>query len=287
MRTLGIACGGGGSRALCHLGVLSVLEQEGLPVGALSGSSLGGLIAAMYAFDPDAQAVCARAREYFATSPHFRRYRRPTRDDGLRPGTSMRDALRQRFHTVGLFATLAVRPSLLRRNPAQRAAAELLPDRNLTDARLPLALNAVDLTEARLQVFTRGSVRKAVTAGTAVAVVFPPFEWDGHRYVDAAPVSAVPVRAARSLGADVVLAVDVRTPAPRQETFRTGFDVVSRLETTSSQRANDVEVREADILLTPDTGATFWGDFSAIDQTIAAGEHAAREALGAIRAALG
>ncbi|MFW5856936.1 MAG: patatin-like phospholipase family protein [Planctomycetota bacterium] len=282
-----LALGGGGSRALCHLGVLEVLAEEEIPVGALAGSSLGGLLAALYAFQPDAPAVRERAVRFFSTSPHFGGHRRPARDDGgLSCTGGAWSRLRKHLRTFFVFNMLSLRPSLLRTNPSMHAAAELLPDADIAEAALPLALNAIDLVHAEAVALTRGNVRAAVEAGTTVGIVFPPYRWNGGRYLDAAPVSSVPVHAARSLGARTVVAVDIRSPVEPAHGFHTGFDVVSRLEMTSSRLLNDREIASADVVIRPDVQEFFWGDFTAVEIIVERGRAAAREALPALRRVL-
>ncbi|MFH0910243.1 MAG: patatin-like phospholipase family protein [Planctomycetota bacterium] len=285
-KRLGLAFGGGGSRALCHLGVLSVLAQEGIEISAIAGSSLGALLAAMYAFEPDAEAVRGRALSFFRHSHLFGRARKPSKSDGLRGGFSLPAAIKKYFRTAFVFNMLAARPSLFKKNPADEAVAALLPDRDIRETAVPFACNALDMTRGLPVVFTEGSVRHAVAAGTTVAIVFPPYRWNGGYYADAAPVSCVPVRAARSLGAEVVLAVDIRTPVEPMERFRNGFDVVSRLEAISSRILNDEEIASADVTIRPGGLDVFWGDFSDVDAIARLGEEAARSALPAIRRAL-
>ncbi len=280
---IGIALGGGGSRALTHLGVLCALAEAGLKVEAVAGSSLGAVIGAMYAFQPDAFAIRESALAYFQNSHLFGRHPRPARSNGLEDAAGCWRRLRKYLWTAAIANIIAVRRSLLRRNPAFQAIADLVPDRDISEAQIPFACNALDLTRGALITFTAGPVRQALMAGTAVGVVFPPWECNGTIYVDAAPVSSVPVRACRDLGARLVIAVDVRTPAPATMTIDNGYDVISRIESVESRCLNDAEIASAEIVLRPALAGVFWGDFTRCAEVVAAGEQAAREALPEIR----
>jgi NTE family protein len=283
---LGLALGGGGSRALCHLGVLGVLEAADLRPGAVAGSSLGALLAAMYAFEPDAAAVQERALSYFRGSRLFGLAARQPRDHSVAQTPSLKDRLLKGTFLGRLFLTLLVRPSLLRENPVRRAAADLLPDADIRDAALPLACTALDMVRGEVAAFTEGKVREAVTASASVATILPLHRWDGGVYADAAPVSSVPVHAARALGAARVLAVDLRSPVPEQRAFANGFEVFRRLEATSSRLLNDAEVRSAEAVLRLSVEDIFWGDFGDVETPVERGRRAAEEALPRLRQSL-
>jgi NTE family protein len=279
MKKLGLALGGGGSRALCHLGVLSVLKEEGIEISTISGSSMGGLIGAMYAFNPDADAVKEKAEDFFKNSILFGGSKKQDKDDGLRGGITVWKRVKKHLRTFFVFNVLALRSSLLPMNPMKSAVNALLPEADIKDTKIPLCCNALDMTEGKPVFFHEGSVRDAVLGGTTVAVVFAPYKWNGKHYNDAAPVSSIPVYSARQMGADVVLGIDIRTDIGTMPAFHTGFDVVSRVEMISSKLLNDREANTADILIKPDVMDFFWGDFSDVDTIVEKGAEAARAIL--------
>jgi NTE family protein len=282
----GVALGGGGSRAMTHLGVLTVLQDAGIRIDAVAGSSMGAILGAMYAFQPDAAEVKRQAFRYFAGSSLFGLTPKPPKNDGLQPRYGLWGGIKKYVRTVTISNIISFRKSLLRKNQAHQAIDDLLPDADIEDAQIPFACNALNLTDAMLETFTTGKLRPAVKAGTAVGVVFPPYHHAGKVYVDAAPVASVPVEACRRLGAEVVLAVDIRTPVPVPMAIQNGFDVISRVEMIESNLINSREAAQADFLLRPEVGDVFWGDFTRLEGVIAAGEKAASEMLGEIKAAL-
>jgi len=278
-KKLGIALGGGGSRALCHLGVICALEEEGIKISTISGSSLGGLLAGMYAFDPNADRVKEKACNFFANSKLFGGARKQDKDDGLRGGLTIMGRIKKYLRTAFVFNVLAARSSLLKRNPARKAVEALLGNKDIKDAAIPLSCNAINMTDGIIETFTAGNIKDAVNAGTAVGIVFPPYLWNKKHYSDAAPTSSVPAYAARDLGADIVLAIDIRTEVPAMEAFHTGFDVVSRIEMINSKILNDQEVSSADFTLTPPVLDIFWGDFSDVESIINIGRESAKEII--------
>jgi len=181
-RKVGLALSGGGARGLAHIGVLKVLEQEGVPIDYLAGASMGGLIAAGYAA---------------GLIPDF------LEQEALRMGNIRRLlALADRsLPRRGLFEGQKVRQYL----------AGHLGDRTFDDLRLPLALVAVDLNGGREVILRDGPVVDAVRATISLPGVFTPVERDGQLLVDGGLLNNLPADVVRQMGADVVIAVDVST----------------------------------------------------------------------------
>ncbi len=281
---IGLALGGGGSRALCHLGILTALEEAGVPVGWIAGSSMGAILGGLYAYTADARKTRRLADEFYRRSSFFGGTRRPKRGDGLHARRGALGWLLKYLQAASISNMISLRKSLFWMNPAKKSIHTLLPETNIEDLSLPFACVALNLTEGRLETLRAGPVREALCASTAVGVVLPPYRMNGGVYIDPAPLSAVPVRACRALGATRVLAVDIRTALPVPFTIQNGFDVIRRIESVASKTLNDQETGEADIVLAPEVGDWFWGDFSHLDPIIAAGEAAVRENLAAIRA---
>lgn len=284
---LGVALGGGGSRALAHLGVLEALQEAGIRVDVVAGSSMGGLLGAMYAASGDARAVRERAVDFFRRDRGFGSARRPVRSDRLHGHTGVFAWLKKFLRSATLAVPLLVRRGVLWGNPCRKAVAALLPETCIEDLSLPFGCVALNLTEGRLESFTQGTLREPILCGTTVGVVFPPRRMGGAEYIDAAPLCAVPVRLCRALGADVVLAVDLRSDVPTGFRVQNGFDVIQRIEQVASRTLNDAEAGEAAWWIRPQTGPVFWGDFTNLDPILQAGAEAVREMIPAIRARLG
>lgn len=177
---IGLALSGGGARGLAHIGVLKVLEQEGIAIDCLAGTSMGGLIAAAYAA-------------------------------GLSPDFMEQEARRMgRLHNLLALAD----PSLARRGFFQgrkvcRYLIGHLGDRTFDDLRLPLTLVAVDLNAGQEVHLNQGRVADAVRATIAIPGVLTPVERDGQLLVDGGLLNNLPADVVRGMGADVVIAVDL------------------------------------------------------------------------------
>jgi len=178
---IGVALSGGGARGLAHIGVLKVLDREHIPIDCLAGTSMGGIIAAGYAAGMSPTDL---EEEAIATS-QVRQLLRLV-DPGL-PNAGL-------LHGKRLLA-------YFERHLGQRTFAEL---------ELPLALVAVDLNTRREVALNEGSVALALRATTAVPGIFTPVEIDGQELVDGGLLDNLPVDAVQNLGAEIVIAVDVR-----------------------------------------------------------------------------
>lgn len=277
MNSLGIALGGGGSRAFVHLGVLARLEEAGLRPGFIAGSSMGAVLGALYAADPVAGVVVPRVLDYFRKSSLLGGRKRKETTDGLhrRPGPF--GALVRKMATASVANAISFRKGLRRRHPVYGAVDDLFGKREATfeSLKIPFAANSLNLTRGELEEHTAGLLAPALKAGVAVGLVFAPYEWDGCQHADAAPVAPVPAGMCRRLGAEKVLAVDICAPLERPSECLSGFDVVRRILSMQSERLNAAEVGGADAVLRIDCSDVFWGDFSRIDELAERGRAAA------------
>ena len=195
-QTLGLALAGGGARGFAHIGVLKVFEQHGIEVDYLCGSSMGGLVGALYA-----AGISPSEMEDIVLSMRSRRQLLRLIDL----------TLPTQHHLRGMFSGQKVRSFL----------ANLLGDIHLfSDLRLPLAVTAVDLVTANEVVLEEGPLLEALMATSAVPGVFEPVERDGMELVDGGVLNNLPVDLARKQGADRVIAVDVAVKVFDPSTWR-------------------------------------------------------------------
>lgn len=263
---IGLTLSGGGARGLAHIGVLKVLEREGIPIDCLSGASMGGILGAVYA-------AGYSASELEDMALGMARPRRLVQLVDFGPPKR------------GLLAGRKLRAYL----------AQLLPpELTFTDLRLPLALEAVDLDAGREVALTQGSVLRAALATSAFPGVLPPVEWQGRRLVDGGLLDNLPVGLVRGLGAEVVIAVNVG-PMPNEPDMlepglsshlpsfmRTALDAVWLL--SNARTWARLQEDKPDVLihphLPPDIGT--FSSFTRAAEIIAVGEEAANRALAAL-----
>ena len=249
---IGLALGGGAARGFAHIGVIKVLESHGLKPDLVVGTSAGSVAGALYAaghsgFDLQ-QMAFDLDRATVADWTLFGK--------GLIRG----DALR-------LFINTAV------------------GNRPIEQLPMKFACVAVRLDNGEAILFERGQTGQAVQASSAVPGVFAPALISGHEYVDGGLASIVPIRYARKLGADFVIAVDVAAP-PDQRTAQGKLDVAMKTFGIMGKTIRESEYPLADVLIVPDMRDVTSTDFEGKHRAILAGERAAQAALPELRAKL-
>ncbi len=277
---LGIALSGGGAKGLAQLGVLKVLDREGVPVSYVAGTSAGAVIGAVYVTSTDAQEAEDRILAHLSTSGvgfNIETLARLGSDEGSRPGLfrmarSMWRAVRPGGAMIG---GAAMRASL----------SSLLGERTFTDARLPFATTTLDLVTGRRLIFAGGPLADAVYASAAIPGLFEPFELEGHLLVDGGWAEPVPVDTCHHLGAIHIVAVDV----PGAEGYRPSADAVTtalRADAIARDLLEEEQLRKADFVVRVQVAVRHFADVSHPERLIAAGVRAAETTLPGIREVL-
>jgi NTE family protein len=247
---IGLALGGGAARGFAHIGVIEVLEENGIHPDLVTGTSAGSLVAAMYAAGrtgPELAATAATMDESALTDWSF-------------PGRG-----------------------LIRGEALAHYVREAVGGKEIEQMKIPLGIVATDLDSGKPILFRRGDAGTAVRASSAVPAVFTPVRIGTHEYVDGGLTSPVPVRSARDMGADIVIAVDI---SQLPDGGSTGDALHMLLQTFSimGRSINELELKEADIVLRPKLTGVAGTDFTLRQKNIQAGRDAALAALPLIRA---
>ncbi len=269
---------GGGARGLAHLGVMKAFEKAGIKIDMIVGCSFGAIIGALYAQTPDSAKV----------EKHLRKFMRDKAFKGLglsylkKSTVTSDDALRQLANSIKdwvLLNLVAKRVALLKGERLENAIHFLLRDENIEDCRIPFACNATNLITGRPYLFTRGNIRKAVTASATIPGYFPPVRHDDKLLVDGAVSYNLPVRLAREMGADFVIAVDVHPLIHPENNFNNVLDIILRVKSITANILSDETMNAADVLITPPVKEYFWYEFDRFVEIIQAGKQAARMRL--------
>jgi NTE family protein len=279
---IALVLGGGGARGLAHIGVVKAMEESGVPIDMIVGTSVGALGAGAYAMDPDWKHV--REKSFaFLRSKGFAKYGKGLTDSAT--GQKKRPPHRIKMFLLkwGALTALLARRSLFPHKKLRDGIEHVIPDATFADTTIPAAFVALDLKSAKEVVLRTGSLRKAALASASLAGFFPPVTIGDWQLVDPSPVSSVPVSIARSLGAAGVIAVDIRSRVLPSEGIDSGADAVFRVAAMASERSNDVLVQSADVVIAPDVAKTYWSDFHNLDGHVEEGERAALEVMPAIR----
>ncbi|MBI2485728.1 MAG: patatin-like phospholipase family protein [Deltaproteobacteria bacterium] len=175
---IGIALGGGAAKGFAHIGVLNALAQAGIEFDVVAGTSIGALVGAAYAADSLKKLEEASTKIKLTDIPLL---------------------LGPTWPKQGLFSGRKILKLLN----------EIINVENIEDLRKPFAAVCVDLKNEEIVTFTSGNLHQAIRASIAIPAVFTPVVFEGKCLVDGGVLEPVPVQAARSLGSDFIVAVDL------------------------------------------------------------------------------
>jgi NTE family protein len=247
---IGLALGGGFARGIAHIGVLKVLEEEGIPIRVVTGTSVGALIGASYC-----SGLSAVELEEVARSVRFTTFARWTLS---RFGFASNDRM-----IAFLTRTLKVK--------------------TFEELRIPLGVTATDFNTGEGVVFHSGSIIDPVRASCAYPGMFLPVNIRGRWLVDGMLSHPVPTRPLREMGADRVLAVHLRGQWSKNGAPRHLFDVIGQSFAIAQDRMGDLWRGAADVIVEPDVAGFGYDDFKRAADLIRVGEEAMRKALPEVR----
>lgn len=246
---LALVLGGGAVRGFAHIGVIKVLEAQGIVPDMVVGTSAGSVVGALYAAGYsgfDLQKIAFRLEEDSVGD-----WIVPNR--GFIKGEALQNFINKSVH-----------------------------GQTIEKLRKSFAAVATDLQSGEMMVFRHGNTGLAVRASSSVPGVFQPVSIGGREYVDGGLTSPVPVRVARSMGADVVIAVDIAAK-PRNAKLDSLIDILLQTFGIMGQSISRGELAEADVVIRPNTAGFGSADFTRKHEAILEGERAAQAAMPLIR----
>ncbi len=249
---IGLALGGGAAKGFAHIGVIKMLEANGFEPSVVSGTSAGSVIGSLYASGMDAFQMQEKAVALDQTSIRDVRLF----SGGLIQGQALQDYVNQQ---VG--------------------------GKTIEKLAKPFAAVATRLEDGERIVFVRGNTGQAVRASSSVPGVFEPVTIGKYHYVDGGVVSPVPVDAARQLGAEFVIAVDISSKASGKNPGDL-LGTVNQSISIMGQRLGEAELKRADIVIRPKVLDIGPADFTQRATAIMEGERAAMAVMPQIRAAI-
>lgn len=246
---IGLALGGGAARGFAHIGVLQVLEEQGIKPDLIVGTSAGSLAATLYAAGKTPTEMADLAMNMDESSI----------TDWMFPGRSL-----MKGEALAKFV---------------RASTANMQIENM---RLPLGIVATDLNSGQPILFQRGDAGTAVRASSSVPGVFQPVKIGSREYVDGGLVSPVPVRYAKQMGADLIIAVDISS-IPEVQPTKSAIDILMQTFNIMGHSISQYELKEADVVMRPKLAGIGSSDFSQRRLSILAGREAALTVLAQLK----
>ncbi|MFZ5595160.1 MAG: patatin-like phospholipase family protein [Pseudomonadota bacterium] len=246
---IALVLGGGAARGFAHIGVIKVLEAQGIVPDMVVGTSVGSVVGALYA-------------------------------GGYSGFELQKIAFQMEESSVSDFALLS--RGFIKGEQLQAFINKALQNRPIENLSKSYTAVATDLQSGEMTLFRRGNTGMAVRASSSVPGVFQPVSIAGREYVDGGLTSPVPAKVARNLGADIVIAVDI-SKKPDSGKIEGTLDVLLQTFTIMGQSISNYELASADVVIRPNTAMIGAADFESKHSAILEGEKAAQLALPLIR----
>jgi NTE family protein len=251
---IGLALGGGAARGFAHVGVIAALEEAGIKVDLVAGTSAGSLVGAIYASGKNAaqlQEIALKMEEAEITDwtlPFFSR--------GILRGEALANYINRQVN-----------------------------NKLMESMSIPLGIVATDLKSGQGVLFQTGDTGRAVRASSSVPSVFNPVKIGDREYVDGGLVAPVPVRYAKQMGAELIIAVDISS-APEGNAADGTVAVLLQTFAIMGKSINEYALQGADIVVRPELVGVKSGDFTAKRRAMDAGKLAMQKLIPQLKAAI-
>ena len=252
-KKVGLALGGGGARGFCHIGVLQVLEENGIPVDFVSGCSMGAIVGGCYCAGVplnDLQMIAQKITQRVVMDI---------------------DISKRRY-------------GLVRGKRAVKTIQPLVGDARIEDCRIPFRATATDVRSGTLKVLENGKLIDAMRASMSIPVAFHAVETEKEILVDGGVLERIPIDCCRAMGADVVIAVDALGGVPRSDYVPNGMlGIMERCCVLMDWQSCKENVKKADLLIVPEQGDRSSYRFKDNAYSVRQGRIAAEQLLPQIR----
>ncbi len=283
---VGLALSGGGARGLAQIGILKVLEREGIPIDLIVGTSMGGVVGGLYAAGYSAEELerialdidwndllsdtPARLSLFLSQREEKEGSLFQFRLDGIKPYVP--SALTSGQKLTGLFTDLIMQAELTSKWFSQ-------PYSSFDNLRIPFRAITTDLVTGERVILDSGDLAQALRATMSIPLAFSPVEKGDSLLVDGGLVDPIPVEVAREMGSEIVVAVNTVSALLPADKIKTALDVANQATSIMSLRRQREALNQADFTIQPDLGWFSSMDFERTAELIAIGEAAAENSV--------
>ncbi|AXK56281.1 MULTISPECIES: patatin-like phospholipase family protein [Pseudomonas] len=278
---IGLVLSGGAARGMAHIGVLKALEEQGIRIDAIAGTSMGAVIGGLYASgykidELEKLALNIDWRQALSDAPPredvpFRR-KQDDRDFLVKQKLSFRDD-----GSLGLPLGVIQGQNLALLLESKLAHAS--DTRDFDKLPIPFRAVATDIASGEKVVFRKGHLPQVIRASMSIPAVFAPVELDGRLLVDGGMTDNIPLDVARDMGVDIAIVVDIGTPLRSRKQLNTVVDVLNQSITLMTRRNSEEQLatlHKDDVLIQPSLSSFGVTDFGRAQEVIDAGYRATR-----------
>jgi NTE family protein len=248
---IGLALGSGGPRGLAHIGVIKALEENNIPIDFIAGSSIGAMVGGFYAADKDIEQI-----EKIALGTNWRLM------------VSLLDP--------------SFRQGLLGGEKVKKFIESHIDGMSFENLKIPLSVVATNIKNGDVVVLNKGEVASAIRASISLPLVFKPIEWENKLLADGGLSLPVPVEVARTMGAEFVIAVNLDADFFANDNGKSSPGFYKIADNSIGILRHHLacwNIKDADLVISPQVGGAHWGNFLDGKDIILAGEEAIKKVL--------
>lgn len=281
MKKIALALGGGSARGLAHIGFLRVLERENIPISRICGCSMGAMVGGAYCLYKNVDQVEEQAYK-FVNNPLFEEFNFEDYAEMDKRGDDWKSKALSVMGRIkvglSLFKTLA-HPSIYENSLVDQIYSNY-PDAPIENLQLPFSATTNDILTGEEVLISKGSLRFAVRASSAIPGYFPPVKYENYLLVDGGVSNLVPTHFFRKDSNELILGVDVSQPIIQENVdLNSGVNIIQRAETIREYHLVKLKTQNADKVVHCNLNGFSWADFSSIDEIIKYGEKSAQEII--------
>ena len=282
---IGIALGGGGARGLAHVGVLKVLEEEGIPLHYIAGTSIGAVVGAAYAQNPKADFLVERFGQSLDEEFYSQLGLEYLKTNGCQEGSFLHQTTENIKRRIAINLAQS-RTGLLKEVRLKKILVRLIDQGDIEDTKIPLCVVATSLHTGDDIVFKTGDIIDAVAASSSIPGFLCPVCLNGDLITDGGVSCPVPVKYLPRTEVDVTICVELAMREFPPMDSVNAIEIIGRADMITSRNLSLMMARTADVAIYPDTKDIHWSEFSRADELIEAGIESAREKLPEIKNAI-
>lgn len=275
---IGVVLSGGGAKGFAHIGALKVIEEAGLPIDFIAGTSMGSIIGGLYAmgYDLETMIELTKLQDWDAV---------------------MADIIPQKYIPIDekrmdrhYLATFPFRDKKIQMKPAihegvrinlllARLTSPAYKIEDYNDLSIPFLCVASDMEKAEAYEMTKGNLQRSIRASMSIPFYFSPVEVDGRLLVDGGLRNNFPVQNVKDKGVDIIVGIDVQRDFRKKDDLHSMAKIMDQIIAMADIEANREAKRKVDIYIKPELSDFSMMDFNSFDTIIKIGEMTAREYL--------
>ncbi len=280
---VGLVLSGGGARGFAHIGVIRVLEEEGIEFDMIGGTSMGSIVGGLYAMGYSIDAI-----EEIALRLDWDKI---MNDYIYRQDLGVYEKLDDEIHIFSLAIKnrkVSIPPGLVYGqnviNTLTQLTVPAFQTTDFSDLNKPFLCMATDLLSGKPIVLDTGNLAVAIRASMSVPTAFVPLKYGPYYLVDGGLINNLPAKEVKAMGADVLIGIDIQTPLYKQEEITNLIQVMSQSIFLNAESTFNENLEIVDFLIKPDIDPFTSMSFDRVDSLILRGEKKAREMIPQLRA---